>query len=84
VSLGRTVISTTIGAEGIHYIDGKNILIADTPVEFISQVKKCICDKEFCLDIGKNAKRLMQEEYDNDLLVEKSVLFYKSLLSETK
>ena len=34
MSLGVPVISTSVGAEGIDYTNGKNILIADTEQEF--------------------------------------------------
>jgi glycosyltransferase involved in cell wall biosynthesis len=34
MAAGTPVISTTIGAEGLHYTHGKNLMIADTPREF--------------------------------------------------
>src|SRR6185503_3358015 len=52
MALGKTIISTTIGAEGIMYEDGKNILIADTPAEILSRVEQCLAEKEFCFRIG--------------------------------
>ncbi len=32
--MGKAVVSTTIGAEGLEYTDGRDILIADTPAAF--------------------------------------------------
>ena len=42
MSLGVTVISTSIGAEGIPATNGKNILIADTAPAFAGAVSFCI------------------------------------------
>jgi glycosyltransferase involved in cell wall biosynthesis len=38
MAAGKAVISTTIGAEGLDYDDGRNILIADTPQVFADTV----------------------------------------------
>jgi len=35
-AMGRPVVSTTIGAEGLPYRDGENILIADDPATFVA------------------------------------------------
>jgi len=79
MSLGKTIISTSIGAEGINYTDGFNILIANTPEQFATAIGKCIEDRSYCLEIGKNAVRLAREEYDNDKIVQKLTAFYKEL-----
>ena len=82
MSVGKTVISTTIGAEGIEYTDGKNILIADTPDEFVMQIKRCIADDEFCAEIGKNAYDLVANNYNNELLTQKLLTFYNKLIEK--
>jgi glycosyltransferase involved in cell wall biosynthesis len=65
MALGKTIISTTIGAEGIAYTHLENILIADTTEEFVSMIDLCINDFEFCKTIGRNAKELVKDHYDN-------------------
>ena len=84
MSVGKTVISTTIGAEGIDYTDGKNILIADTPEEFVTQIKRCVEDNEFCSNIGKNAYDLVANHYNNELLTKKLIGFYDKLLEKDR
>ena len=82
MSVGKTVISTSIGAEGIEYTDGKNILIADTPDEFVKQIKRCLADDEFCTEIGKNASELVANSYNNKLLTKKLITFYNKLIEK--
>jgi glycosyltransferase involved in cell wall biosynthesis len=77
---GKAIVSTAIGAEGINYTDNKNILIADTPGSFISAILKLKNDAEFCKLIGDNARKLIEEEYDNKILGKALLNFYESLL----
>jgi len=79
MACGNTIISTSTGAEGISYTDGVNILIADTPDEFIQQIKKCIDNPSKCVEIGKQAQKLVAEEYDNDVITGRLVEFYEGM-----
>ena len=79
MSLGKLVITTTVGAEGIAYEDGKHLLIADTPERFVSQIEKCINDKSLCETIGENARQLIREEYDIEKVTQKLLDFYNTL-----
>ncbi len=79
MALGKVIISTSIGAEGIHCESGKNIIIADTPEEFVDAICKCLSDPEYCEMIGKQAKQLITDEYSNDLISKKMISFFEEL-----
>jgi polysaccharide biosynthesis protein PslH len=64
MSVGKNIISTTIGAEGIDYIDGENILIADTPMQFVEKFRFCIENPDRCKQIGINAATLIQHRHN--------------------
>lgn len=81
MAFGKTIISTSIGAEGIEYENGKNILIADTEKEFEETILKCLHDQKFSDTIGKNARTLAETKYDNQLICNKLSDFYKNLLN---
>ena len=55
MSAGKAVVTTTIGAEGIGCTDGKDVLIADTPEQFVEQLQRCVDNPEFRKQIGSNA-----------------------------
>lgn len=80
MALGKTIISTTKGAEGINYTDGKNILIADTAQAFAEKISYLINNKNSCEEIGRNAKNLFLEKYSYLKIAEEVNVFYKSLL----
>jgi glycosyltransferase involved in cell wall biosynthesis len=79
MALGKVIISTTIGAEGIACQHNKNILIADTPHEFAAAIDKCLNDNELCARIGENAKNLINEQYNNDMISEKFTSFLNNV-----
>lgn len=81
MALGKTIISTTIGAEGINCENGKNIMIADTPEDFYKAVKLLLADVELIKMIGENARLNIENEYNIDKTTENLVTFYGSLKS---
>ncbi len=84
LALGKTIVSTSIGAEGIDYEDETDILIADEPDEFINAIKKCINNPDLANRIGKNARQLAEKEYSNKILVGKLIGFYEQKLNMGK
>ena len=82
MSAGKVVVTTAVGAQGIDYTDGENILIANTPDEFAAKIKQCIDDATFCRRIGDNAARLITEQYDEQRLTTELMQFYNKLLDK--
>lgn len=80
MAMQKCIISTSLGAEGINYVDGRDILIANTTEEFYKAIKRCISDEEFCREVGTNARKLIEAEYDIHLITQKLVDFYDSCL----
>lgn len=81
MSAGKAVVTTTIGAEGIGCTDGKDVLIADTPEQFVEQLQRCVDNPEFRKEIGCNAARLIAEQYSNKQLTQQLLAFYDKILN---
>lgn len=79
MALGKVIISTKIGAEGIDYTDRENILIANKKSEFIKQLNWIFKDINRIKTIGKNARLLVEKKYNNKTINSKLINFYKSL-----
>ncbi len=79
MALGKTIVTTSIGAEGIDYENNINCIQADDADEFAEAVSKCISDKKFYNEIGKNAKILALKQYNNADICKRLIKFYKSL-----
>ena len=80
MAMGKTIISTSIGAEGINYENNKNILIANTADEFLASVKKCVEDKIFTEKIGNNARKLIDNDHNNKKIIDRLTKFYQDIL----
>ncbi len=80
MAMGKCIISTTVGAEGIDHTPGKNILIADTAAAFTEQIDMVLADPELADTIGKNAMELVRARHTNANIIKELVAFYASLL----
>ena len=83
MAMQKCIISTSLGAEGINYDNGTNILIANNVDEFYEAIKLCITDEEFCKYIGLNARRLVEEQHDVNKVTIKLVNFYETFVQVT-
>jgi glycosyltransferase involved in cell wall biosynthesis len=61
---GLPVVSTSIGAEGIQYQDGENILIADDPQSFAGAVIRLLTEPDLNQSLRINGRRWVEEHYD--------------------
>lgn len=79
MAMEKCIISTSLGAEGINFTNGSNILIANNRQEFYDAIERCITDEEFCRNIGLNARRLIEEQHDVHVIAPSLVAFYQSV-----
>jgi sugar transferase (PEP-CTERM/EpsH1 system associated) len=63
MAMGKAVISTTVGAEGLPVESGKDILLADTPRDFAQSVIGLLHDSYMRQRLGTGARTLVQENY---------------------
>ncbi len=75
----RAIVSTSIGAEGIEYTHGENILIANSACEFYEMLSSCIRNKDLCMTLGKNARNLIVTRYNCDVIIQKLLRFYQKI-----
>ena len=79
MALGKTIISTSTGAQGINCINEKDILIADTPDEFVHQIRRCVESEQFCRKIGNSARKFAFENFHYKACAKRMIEFYRSL-----
>lgn len=77
MALGKPIVTTTIGTEGISTTSGENIVIADNEADFIKAVSKLINDYDYFDKIGKNAIEYIHEKFDNLAAASALIEFYK-------
>jgi glycosyltransferase involved in cell wall biosynthesis len=46
MAMGKAVVSTSVGAEGLDVEDGRDIILADTSPAFADSIIKLLCDRQ--------------------------------------
>ncbi len=80
MALGKSIVSTSIGAEGIAISHDQNIIIADEPQKFRSGIEGLLDNFDNFEAIGNNAVSFIEENYDNLSISKALTAFYKELI----
>jgi glycosyltransferase involved in cell wall biosynthesis len=83
MAMGKTVITTSIGVEGIAAENNKEVFIADTPENFARKIIEIVQHPELIQQTGIAARKLIQEKYSRTLLIKDLLGRYKRLLDES-
>ncbi len=76
---GIPIVTTTTGVEGIDAVDGKHLLVADTPTEFAAAVVRLLRDSTLRESLIQNGRRLAEEKYDWQVVLPRLESVYQSL-----
>src|SRR5579871_369956 len=63
MAMSKAIVSTTLGAEGIEAVPGRDILIEDEAAAFADAVNRLLAEPGLAAHIGRSARRLAVERY---------------------
>lgn len=64
LAMGKAVVSTTIGCEGLRVTPGENILVADNPRNFAAEVLQVLESADLRRRLGVAGRALVEQQYD--------------------
>lgn len=70
LAVGKAVVSTTIGAEGLAAAHGVHLLLADSPEEFAQRTMEVLKSPEQRACLGRQGRKLVEERYSWDYAAE--------------
>jgi len=73
---GKPVVTTSIGAEGLGAVHGKNILIGHSSAEFVDHIDRLLKFPDFYVKIGTNALTFVRQHFDNMKITANLATFY--------
>jgi glycosyltransferase involved in cell wall biosynthesis len=79
MALGRPVVSTSIGCEGLDVENEKHLLVADRPDRFSEQVIRLLVDRDLYDRIVANARQMVVAHYDWDSIADRMMSIYAEL-----
>jgi polysaccharide biosynthesis protein PslH len=80
MALGRPVVSTTIGSEGLNVQNEQHLLISDQTEEFASQIVRLLMDDNLYQKLVINSRRLVVEKFDWDKIAADLLGVYDELV----
>lgn len=63
MAMGKAIVSTTIGAEGLDVTNGEQMLLADTAQAFANAVLTLLNNAELRATLGSNARAFVEQKY---------------------
>ena len=63
MAMGKAIISTSIGAEGLPVENGENIIVRDDPDQFALSAARLLLDSEYRRRLGSAARQLVSTNY---------------------
>lgn len=67
-AMGKAVVSTSMGCEGLHAVDGENIVIRDTPASFAQAVADVLLDSNLRERLGRAARLTAERLYSWEVI----------------
>ena len=82
--MGKAIVSTSVGAEGLDLKDGEEIFIADEPTAFADAVTRLLTDASLRRRIGENGRIRVEQDYDWRSIGEKLYALYAKILHQDR
>lgn len=81
MAMARPIVSTTLGAEGIDAVPGRDLLVADAPEAFAAEVIRLLDDPALGARLGEAGRKLAVERYSWSAAAERLEGFYREVLA---
>jgi polysaccharide biosynthesis protein PslH len=82
-AMGKAVVSTSVGCEGLDAVDGQNILIRDDPAAFAAAVLMVLRDSGLRASLERNARATAEQKYSWIVIGEKLRRVYGEVFGAT-
>jgi glycosyltransferase involved in cell wall biosynthesis len=81
MAMGKAMVSTTLDAEGIEAVPGRDVLIEDQPSAFADAVNRLLAGPAEAARIGQSARQLAERRYSWSGAAQALEGFYRQLLA---
>ena len=82
LAMGKAVVSTTIGAEGLAVTHGKDIMLADSPEDFAQAMADLSASAELRKKLGTEGRALVERNYGWEALSRKAEAVWVEMVRE--
>jgi glycosyltransferase involved in cell wall biosynthesis len=80
MAMGKAIVSTTLGAEGIDAVPGRDILVEDHPAAFADAVVRLLAEPDLAARMGQSARQLAVDRYSWSQAARALEVFYRLIM----
>jgi glycosyltransferase involved in cell wall biosynthesis len=80
MAMGKAIVSTTLGVEGIEAVPGRDLLVEDQPAAFADAVNRLLDERSFAARLGQSARQLAVQRYAWSGAASAVESFYRGIL----
>jgi glycosyltransferase involved in cell wall biosynthesis len=80
MAMGKAIVSTSLGAEGIEAVPGRDLMVEDQPAAFADAVNRLLIDPSFAERLGRSARQLSVQRYSWSEAARAVEGFYRGIL----
>jgi glycosyltransferase involved in cell wall biosynthesis len=80
MAMGKAIVSTTLGAEGLDVAHERDLLLADDAERFAAQIDRLLDDPELASRLGASARRFVEARHGWEASVARLSSFYGEIL----
>jgi glycosyltransferase involved in cell wall biosynthesis len=80
MAMGKAVVSTSLGAEGLDALPERDLCLADDAESFAAQIQRLLDEPERARRLGAAARRLVEARYGWAASVARLTVFYDEVL----
>jgi len=80
MAMSKAIVSTTLGAEGIEAVSGRDLLVEDEPTAFADAVSRLLANPDLAAHIGMSGRRLAEQRYTWKRAAQALEAFYRRIL----
>ena len=68
LSMGKPIVATTMALEGIDVTPEKEVLVADTPDEFVRQIQRVMHDDALAPELSRNGREFVERKFSWEVI----------------
>ncbi|KAA5537328.1 glycosyltransferase [Taibaiella lutea] len=82
MAMGKTIVTTSIGVEGIEVENGKEVFVADNAAGFAEKIIEITKHPQLIRSTGSAARLLIEQKYNRQILIKELLDKYKELINK--
>lgn len=82
MAMGKPIVTTSIGCEGIDVVPGRDVFIAETARDFIAHIKSLMANPSMKAEVSSSVRKIAERKYSWDVIGNRLLTIYSEVDSD--